>query len=172
MVVFTTKGKKKKKRPIKVLFERKKHNLKSFTSHHLVPFRNIHSAERICKEQNQLFSLCSETGVLAMTVCLLHRGLMIYLQTERKENARQHQRCKNTRSTFTACLLVHSEEYLSRLGETCTVLPLVAEPGDTWFLLMRFGGWFLRVHVASFAIRNAVWFPPSLPAAAVVLCLD
>ena len=63
MVVFTTKE--KKKRPIKVLFGRKKHNLKSFTSHHLVPFRNIHSAERICKEQNQLFRLCSETGVSA-----------------------------------------------------------------------------------------------------------
>ena len=135
MIIFTTKRKKKKKkkRPIKFLFERKKHNLKSLTSHHLVPFRNIRSAERICKEQNQLFRLCSETGVSAMTVCLLHRGLRTYLQTERKENARQRQRCKNSRCMFTACLLVHSQEYLSRLDETCTALPLVEEPGDAGF---------------------------------------
>lgn len=83
------------------------------------------------KSVYQLNRLCSETGVSAMTVYLLHCGLMIYLQTERKENARQHQRCKNSRSMFTACLLVHSEGYVSRLDETCTVLPLVAESSDT-----------------------------------------
>lgn len=38
------------------------------------------------------------------------------------------------------------------------------------FLLMRFGRWFLHVHTTSFPIGNAVWFPLSLPAAAVVLC--
>lgn len=50
MIIFTTKQKKKKKRPINVLFERKKHSLRSFISHHLVPFRNIHSVERIRKD--------------------------------------------------------------------------------------------------------------------------
>lgn len=67
-----------------------------------------------------------------MTICLLHRGLMTHLQAERKENARQHQRCQNSRPMFTARLVVHSEGYLSRFGATCTVLPLVAEPGDAW----------------------------------------
>lgn len=55
-------------------------------------------------------------------VYLLHCGLMIYLQTE-EENARQHQRCKNSRSMFTACLLVHSEDMFPGLMKHAVLPP-------------------------------------------------